>query len=419
MNKLMKASEKVRQDSLKVAYQTSQGCQTAYHSRNTSWKSLNSSQKALPLTKTTLNFHSTSKSSLPQAQAFPSTSSINPKPPLKPSKGPKPSSFHRRTASSPSLSFSSLYKVPHKDVFVQTTMQKRDNQLKMAFDRVMSQKVQKASKLIQEGIKSSLSLRDVAVVTVRLAVVDSVPDVLYLERCFSVKTIVEAYLKIYLSTERYSFGYSAKNNQFLVQKTLQFLEATLKDVIVIKSKRDESHRVFEKFSSAIQYFRTEPPDKFSVHITDCNEVKILLHLFFEYCPYFKQKPDVEYSQDKESSSACNENQASERLASKKSKFQDSQQDSSRGNKANQLLSQSEAPKEAPINSSFPRSKWMVMIDRCLENKDILKAPQAVFEQVFDEFPDGREAKASGQTSLARFKELLTLQIQDDSEKKSL
>ena len=84
-------------------------------------------------------------------------------------------------------------------------------------------------------------------------------------------------------------------------------------------------------------------------------------------------------------------------------------------------------------NGIKKSKWMKMIEQCLNRKDILKTNQADFMTIFQEYQTAsklhyevddsanqfKRATLKGVENMARFKELISRQIRDERTEKML
>ena len=90
----------------------------------------------------------------------------------------------------------------------------------------------------------------------------------------------------------------------------------------------------------------------------------------------------------------------------------------------------EVPEE---KNGIQKSKWMKMIEQCLNRKDILKTNQADFMNIFEEYQAAsklaidvddsanqfKRSTVKGMENMARFKELISRQIRDERTEKML
>ena len=315
-----------------------------------------------------------------------------------------------------------LYQVPHKDFFVQSLLDKRSDTIKSSFEKIMQAKLENSIKLVFEEIDRLGLFSSRGILKLRLVVADSLENVIYLERSFSLKSLINSFIQVYLRTDRYAFGYSANNNELLVKKVLRFLEKVEQHVCVLRC-RDEPVLI-DKFSRLVRYIRNDCAEPtLNVKILDSNEVKLVKFLFFDYSPEFNGPGirEVEYADHPEDDLnnliAPNLTQAGIPDESRKIQLVD---DEDEGFPAPQ-------PRYSAALPSIQKSKWMEMIEQCLANKDILYTNQDNFEKIFSKYPAKNKIRDLNLTTQSqnkkpqntdmeralRFKSLISSQIQEE------
>lgn len=315
-----------------------------------------------------------------------------------------------------------LYQVPHKDFFVQTLLDKRSDSIKSSFEKVVQAKLETSIKIVFEEVERLGLFNGRGILKLRLVVADSLENVIYLERSFSLKSLIHSFIQVYLRTDRYAFGYSASNNELLVKKVLRFLEKVDQHVCVLRC-RDEPVLI-DRFSRLDRYIRNDCAEPtLNVKILDSNEVKLVKYLFLEYSPdlYAPASRDPEHpdlaEEDLKGMLSPNLTQAANADGSKKILLVDDEEEDA---VAPQLGSSAPLP-------SIQKSKWMEMIEQCLANKDILYTPQDNFEKIFAKYPAKskiRDLNLASQSQnkrpqnvdmerALRFKSLISHQIQEE------
>ncbi len=316
-----------------------------------------------------------------------------------------------------------LYQVPHKDFFVQTLLDKRSDSIKSSFDRVVQAKLENSIKLVFEEIERLGLFSGRGILKLRLVVADSLENVIYLERSFSLKSLVFSFIQVYLRTDRYAFGYSASNNESLVKKVLRFMEKVDQHVCVLRC-RDEPVLI-EKFSKLVSYIRNDCAEPtLDVKILDSNEAKLVKYLFLEYSPDFnatvtRHADDADHTEeDLRNMAASNLSHADVADQDKKILLVDDEDEED---------SPTQQPQPSATLPSIQKSKWMEMIEQCLANKDILYTKQEHFEKIFAKYPaknkmrdlnlplqsQNKKPQNADMERALRFKSLISSQIQEE------
>ena len=310
-----------------------------------------------------------------------------------------------------------LYQVPHKDFFVQSMINKKTDEMKENFNKIMSLKIENTLNIAKEQIESLPELKGKTILKVKLVVVDYEGQLVYLEKRFSARSLMDSYVHVYLRTDRYSYGFSANNNKILVERIVNFLRAVEYKICVLRCRNDK--KLSQKFMNLTQYIRGDCLEDPEVHILDSNEAKLIEHMFFSFTPDFSSLIPASSSEELTKQLSPASFQKLEDINLKGSTVE-----------VNVNKEQTDEEKEDSIkddkgSASFPKSRWLQMIEKCLAKKDILNATHEEFAKIFADFPDIKKSKAlaelkqvkrkeiKGLESINAFKDLLSYQIQED------
>lgn len=356
-----------------------------------------------------------------------------------------PSAVESRTATLAKT----FYKVPYKDFYFQSMVSKKASHKQIDFERVMGLKVENTLKAVQDVLAKSTQLQTKPLMKVMLLVVgftkhrvaglitpsqpdkkirtthssnsalvtevhpSCVPQIVYLERTLSTKTIVDCYVNTYLNTDKYSFGFSPENNKVLVDRIVGFLKKVDKKILLLRCK--EHTDLFDRFEELEKYKRRDCSlQRPAVHLLDSSESRLVQHLFLRFHPELRGISET--SGKIGTMDLDNMGLESPDKRSAKGKF--ILKDESSSDDSDKLDNQQEHRREN-------KSKWLMMIEKCLATKDIMKAPLEEFEGIFDQFVDkskleaftkahefrNREGKSS--QAITKFRNLLGYQIQEE------
>lgn len=313
------------------------------------------------------------------------------------------------TSPKPKLSYNdvALYQLPNKDIFVQHTLKKRDDLLLTNFKHMVTLKTEKTAKLVSEEIEASEALKGKSILKVKLAAVHLTGQMVYLERVFTVKAIVDCYLDVYFRSDRYSFGFSSQSNKALVKRIVKLVENINSKILVLRCRDDTE--LIEKFMGLKEFIRYDCDNTPDVHILDAGESKLIEHMFFYFCPVF-------YGRQKQSAVHFEGFNAKDSMI----EIPDGEDQS-----ADQpQLAANKASHKSVVE--IQKSKWMGIIEKCLTKKNILTLDHNEFDKIFEDYLnshkklDSPRQAAPGSSSLGhikRFRQLLVDQIQRDRDER--
>lgn len=312
-----------------------------------------------------------------------------------------------------------LYTVPTADYFVTSVKKKRITNLQERFDKAMNTKIETTVNHIEQYLSSNGLLKDKPILKFKLMVAESGVRVEYLERSFSLKSMVEAYLQVYLRTERHGTGHRAEDSRIVTQRITNFIERVATKVCLLRCRPGSS--LFDRFVSLTNFIRNDCEDNPSLHLLDANETKVVEYLFLHYqmdlignSTY--KLPSLTDSQMDHSFSHLKlppvTNISNTPLVIPETVMQAHFEDDSKS-----------PPRE--LNKDIKKSKWLIMIEQCLAHNDILHTSQEQFDKIFSEYPDlqrarqlganrkTRQREIKGLEHMQKFKDLLSYQIQED------
>jgi hypothetical protein len=353
-------------------------------------------------------------------------------------------------ASQTTATSKTFYKVPYKDFYFQSMVSKKASSKQVDFERVMGLKIANSLKTVHEILSKTPGLQNKSLIKIMLLVVGytqhkvaglitppqpnlrkrssassrvsnapdihprDVPQIVYLEKTLSIKTIVEYYVNIYLKSDKYSFGFSPENNQVLVNRVITFLINVNQKILMLRCK--EHTDLFDRFEELEKYKRKDCQlEKPAVHLLDSSEGRLVQYLFLHFKPDLKQFS--EFSANNQIADLDNMDFHSPHKRSATGELIPGRDDSS---------SEESARTGTVQGYKKPhKSKWLQMIEKCLATKDIMKASPEEFEGVFEQFVDkrrlaeytkshsfgNREGKTS--ESITKFRNLLAFQIQEE------
>jgi hypothetical protein len=314
----------------------------------------------------------------------------------------------------------SLYQLPNKGLFVQSVLKKRDTRNLTQFKSLMQSKVANISKMVSQEIEMIPELRGNIILKLRLAVVHVTGQMAYLERMFTIRSLTDCYLKVYLKADRYSYGFSPENNKLLVSRIIGFLSEVNSKILIMRCKDELG--VLEKFSAMKDYVRYDCSEITDVYVLNSSEAKVVDFLFFQFLPDFQAKDkqlELLISGDQRTDESLIE--VPEPEFSEPGK----KEEISEPDLMEEILDVQ--PKLEP-ETTVQKSKWMIMIERCLRRKDILKMNQDDFAEIFSQFAPNHDEKSEPKAekkeandvkesrtleNMRRFKNLLSYQIQED------
>ena len=301
----------------------------------------------------------------------------------------------------------SLYQLPNKDVYIQQKINKRDGSMMTNFKQMVDMKAERTAALVNAEIDSIKSLKGKTILKVKLAVVHLTGQMVYLERIFTIKAIIDSYLDIYFKTDKYSFGFSGQSNKMLVRRIVSFIENVNCKILVLKCRDDTE--LLQKFMNLQEFVRYDCDNSPDVHILDVGESKLIDRMFFYFCPVFygrqKQNP-IQYEGFNVKDSMI-EMPDIENL--------------SEDNTPNNL--NKESHKFIAVDN---KSKWMAIIEKCLTKKNILTMKNDEFDNIFADYLNCQRKlepateAVTDQSSLGhvkRFRQLLVDQIQRDRDER--
>lgn len=342
-----------------------------------------------------------------------------------------------------------FYKVPYKDFYFQSMATKKASAKQSDFERTMSLKVENTLKAVQEMLAKSSQLQSKPLMKVMLLVVGftqekveglitqtrtqsmlrsnhgsraalvtevhpaDVPQLVYLEKTLSTKTIVESYVNVYLRTDQYSFGFSPENNKVLVDRIVRFLKQADQRILLLRCKNHTD--LFDRFAELEKYKRKDCTLKQpAVHLLDSSESRLVRYLFLHYSPEMRGFSESSGKIGTIDLDTLGMDSPSKAIASDKFQFPE-----------DSVSQDSDKVVPEPEYRRNNKSKWLLMIEKCLATKEIMKASPEEFEGVFDEFVDkkkledyakshefrARDGKAN--QAITKFRNLLGYQIQEE------
>ena len=390
--------------------------------------------KATNLREKTLGDHNRNTETWPNVPA-------PPLPPLKSHNHTQTSSINNFQSSQSTLiqahkRSASLYKVPSQDIYTRNSLKKRENTHKLIYDQLCNDKYHNTMKQVFNEIiqpsnenlngngKFNNSLDGGKIIKVKIVVARSSDDVVYLERFFSVKSLVSNYILVNLRTEKQKVGCGSSKNEVLVAKILNFIKKAEHTMCVLKCRDDP--RLFELFKGLSKFIRNDSKeDKLNIYVLEVNEVKLMKHLFFDFSPDFgiMTAPPLD--------SPVGEKETDNILEYQK-KFKNEKKVFLRNTETEQDEEEEKVEQIAhPTTTGIKRSKWMEMIEQCLSNKDILYTSQSNFDNIFSKYPAKNKIKDieravtvkvpnirqnsrnDGMEKIIKFKELLSNQIEEE------
>lgn len=313
-----------------------------------------------------------------------------------------------------------LYQLPNKDIFIQHTTHKRDENLMNNFTSLMKLKIENTAKNVEEELEKNDDLAGKSILCLKLAVVHFTGQMVYLERMFTTKALIDSYMHVYLKADRYSFGFSASNNKIMVRRILKFIINVNAKILILRCRDDQE--MLEKYLSLHEFVRYDCSSTPEVYILDNNEIKLIEYLFFNFCPIFYGREIPVQS-----------------IPTGKVNMKDSQIDIPES--SDRQPDKSDQKPQVLNHLQFMearRSKWMAIIEQCLTKKDILTMNQDDFTNIFSEYtnhfkkprkeiPEENETEeveiakkppaTKGIENLRRFREFIYSQIQVDREER--